>query len=103
LARSTVQLLERGQGRLSSFAQALSALRLELTGRNLPAGAHLGSQLAALRKRRGLSQRELAAELSVATNTVNALERRVRGRVETLDLVLAYLGAGAYLASMLFT
>src|SRR3954466_2207714 len=42
-----------------------------------------------LRKRRGFTQRSLAALLDVAPNTVNQLETSGRGRVETLDRMLA--------------
>ena len=51
-----------------------------------------------MRKRRRLSQRELAELLSVAPNTVLALETTGRGRLETLEKVQMFLGAGLYLA-----
>jgi phage N-6-adenine-methyltransferase len=98
LACSTVQLLENGKGRITSFARAVAALELEIAGRNLPAGETLGAQLAALRKRRGLTQRELAQHVGATANTVRAVETSDRGRVETLDRMLAVLGAGTYLA-----
>ena len=63
------------------------------SGRNLPAGDTLGMQLASLRKRRGFSQRSLAARLGVAPNTINQLETKNRGRIETLDQVLDILHA----------
>ena len=59
LTRSTVVSLEAGKGSLRSLARALSALELEVVGRNLPAGESLGAQLFALRKRQGLSGRDL--------------------------------------------
>ncbi len=70
---------------------------MELAGRNLPAGQTLGRRIAVLRKRRGLSQRTLAALAGVTPPTITSLETAERGRLETLDTVLSVLGAGAYL------
>ena len=61
LSVPTVRLLERGRGNISSWERVLSALNVELVGRNLPPGVSLGARVATLRKRRGLSQRALAA------------------------------------------
>jgi transcriptional regulator with XRE-family HTH domain len=89
LAERTIRLLERGRGNLISWRAVMEHLDLQLLGRNLPGGASLGKRLTTLRRRRGLSQRELAELVLVA------LERRGQGRVSTLDRVLAALGAGA--------
>jgi phage N-6-adenine-methyltransferase len=99
LSVQTVRNLERGRGTLASLDTLLTALALELRGRNLPAGSSLAAQLTALRRKRGLSQRDLAEITHVAPGTIVALERTGRGRVETLDRVLQTLGAGAYLAA----
>jgi transcriptional regulator with XRE-family HTH domain len=98
VAVPTIRLLERGRGNLRTWAAVLDVLGVELVGRNLPAGEHIGWQVAALRKRRGLGQREVAALVGVSQPTLIALEREGRGRVHTLDRVLRVLGAGAYLA-----
>jgi phage N-6-adenine-methyltransferase len=98
LSVPTVRLLESGRGNLVSWRAALTALGLELAGRNLPAEGSLGRSLATLRRRRGLGQRELAGLVGVAQRTVLDLERSERGRLSTLEAVLAALGAGAYLA-----
>jgi transcriptional regulator with XRE-family HTH domain len=94
----TVRLLERGRGNLRTWTAVLEALAIELVGRNLPAGEHVGRQITALRKRRGLGQRGLAALVGVSQPTVVTLEGEGRGRVQTLDRVLTVLGAGVYLA-----
>jgi phage N-6-adenine-methyltransferase len=94
----TIRLLERGRGALRTWAAVLEGLGLELVGRQLPAGAHIGRQLAALRKRRGLGQRGAAALVGVSQPTLVTVEREGRGRVQTLDRLLTALGAGAYLA-----
>src|SRR5918998_950649 len=60
LAERTVRALERGNGTLGSWDAALNALGLRLEGRNLPGGTRLGERLATLRRRRGLSQDDLA-------------------------------------------
>ena len=91
----TVRLLEHGQGNLTSWQTVLAALDLRLSGRNLPSAPNLGAQLALLRRRRGLSQRQLAVLVDVSQPTLIALERLSRGRLATLDRVLQRLGAGA--------
>lgn len=98
LSVPTVRLLESGRGNLDSWRAALAALGLELTGRNLPAAGTPGRGVATLRRRRGLSQRELAGLVEVAPRTIADLERGERGRLSTLEAVLVALGAGAYLA-----
>ncbi|SIO63205.1 Helix-turn-helix domain-containing protein [Singulisphaera sp. GP187] len=98
LSLPTIRPLEAGRGNLDSWRTALEPLGLELAGRNLPAGDSLGVRVATLRRRRGLSQRGLAALVEVSHPTVVALERRGEGRLSTLERVLTVLGAGTYLA-----
>jgi transcriptional regulator with XRE-family HTH domain len=98
LSLPTLRLLEQGQGNLTSFWQVLEVLSLEIVGRNLPAGETIGEQIATLRTRKGISQRELVKLVGVSQPTLIALERHSTGRVQTLDRVLTILGAGAYLA-----
>jgi phage N-6-adenine-methyltransferase len=97
LSVPTVRLLEAGRGNLDSWRAALDHLGLELVGRNLPPGESLGSKLASLRRRRRLSQRELADLVGVSQPTIVALEGQGSGRLDTLERVLETLGAGAYL------
>jgi transcriptional regulator with XRE-family HTH domain len=94
----TIRLLERGRGNLRTWAAVLAGLGVELVGRHLPAGAHVGRQIATLRQRRGLGQRGMAALVGVSQPTVVTLEHEGRGRVHTLDRVLTVLGGGASLA-----
>ena len=98
LSIPTVQVLERGQGNLSSWHNALVSLGLELAGRSLPLGATTGTRIASLRKRRGLSQRELSAIVGTTPTTLLSLERHSRGRLPVLNAVLIVLAGGAYLA-----
>ena len=93
----TLRLLERGQGNLTSLFRVLDVLDLEIRGRNLPPGESLGAQIAALRKRRGLGQRELAALIDTTQPTLVSLERQGRGRVAVLNAALVALGAGTTL------
>jgi phage N-6-adenine-methyltransferase len=89
--------LERGRGNLSSWNKVLVALRLVVAGRNLPAGNNLGQQIALLRKRRGLGQRGLAELAGVTQPTIVHLERKGKGRLDTLECILTVLGAGVTL------
>ncbi len=98
LSVSTLRLLERGRGNLSSWGKALSTLSLVVEGRNLPPGEAIGQRIAALRKRRHLSQRKLASLAHSTQPTIIAIEKRNQGRLTVLDSVLAILGSGHYLA-----
>src|SRR5262249_51887448 len=94
----TIRLLENGQGTLTSYWAVLSTLNLDIVGRNLPSGQHIGERIITLRKRKGMSQRALASIIETTQPTLIALERHCTGRLPTLDRVLTVLGAGAYLA-----
>src|SRR5215510_998934 len=98
LSIPTLRLLEHGQGNLTSFWTVLHILNLDVVGRNLPPGQHIGERLITLRKRKGMSQRELIKLIGVSQPTLIELERHGAGRLLTLDRVLVVLGAGAYLA-----
>ena len=98
VAIPTLRLLEQGQGNLTSFWAVLSTLNLDIAGRNLPPGQHIGERLITLRKRKGVSQRELIKLIGVSQPTLIELEHHCTGRLLTLDRVLVALGAGAYLA-----
>jgi phage N-6-adenine-methyltransferase len=99
LSLPTVRLLERGTGNQASLLKLTAALEVWIEGRNLPPGPTLGARLAALRKRRGFTQRSLAAALKLAPATVNRLENTDASSVAVICRVIAYLGAGAYLAA----
>jgi len=94
----TLRFLENGRGNLSSWQKALSALSLVVEGRNLPPGEFVGQRIAALRKRRNLSQRAMASLAGTTQPTIIALEKRNQGRLTILDSVLSILGSGHYLA-----
>jgi phage N-6-adenine-methyltransferase len=98
LSIPTLRLLEHGQGNLTSFWAVLSTLNLDVVGRNLPPGQHIGERIITLRKRKGMKQRELVKLVGVSPPTLVDLERHATGRLPTLDRVLVALGAGAYLA-----
>src|SRR5262249_23697436 len=84
LVRRTVWLLEQGQGTVGSFFEALKALDLSLFYRNAAAES-LPKVLLALRRRRHISQVELAEQVGVSHPTIRALEREGTGRLATLD------------------
>ena len=75
LAERTVRGLERGSGTLDSWHAALDALGLRLAGRNLPGGTTLGERLRTLRRRRRLSQEDLARYVGVTRPTLGVLAR----------------------------
>ena len=75
----------------------LHTLHLDIVGRNLPPGATIGERIITLRKRKGVSQRDLVKLVGVSQPTLIELERHATGRLQTLDRFLTILGAGAYL------
>ena len=98
LGISAVRTLEQGQGRVGTLMLMLmlSALGLELRGRTLMAGP-IGPALAAARRRRKQSRREIARALGVSRNTLASLEEG-GGLVATLEAYGGAVGAGLYLA-----
>ena len=94
---SALRAVERGQGRLSTLAELVGALGLELRGRFLGAGS-VGPALAVARQRRKQSRREIARALGVSRNTLAALEGGV-GLMATLEAYGGAIGAGLYLAT----
>jgi transcriptional regulator with XRE-family HTH domain len=88
LSVPTVRLLEHGGGVQASLIKMLSVLGLSIEGRNLPRGTALRRRVAALRKRRGFTQRGLAAALSIAPATVNRMENSAASSVATLSAAL---------------
>lgn len=97
IAERTLWHLEQGEGGLKSFTAALDALDLALFCRNA-AGGTLSELILTLRRRRGVSQEELARLAGVTRPTIRELGRNGRGRLATLERVLHVLGAGPYLA-----
>ena len=97
IGERTVWLMEQGRGGIESFLAAVKDLGLSLHYRNV-AGKTLPEILQTLRRRRGLSQAKLAEMCGVTKPTIGTLEREGKGRLSTLERVLAVLGAGAYLA-----
>lgn len=57
----TLRNAERGRGTLETLAALADRLEREIGGRGLPPGGSLGERLAALRHRRKIGQRGLAA------------------------------------------
>src|SRR5262245_24238093 len=77
----TLRLLEHGQGNLTSFWTVLHTLNLAIVGRNLPPGVTIGERISTLRKRKGISQRELIKLIGVSQPTLIELERHCTGRL----------------------
>lgn len=93
----TVRALENRKGNLSSFTKCLIALQMQVAGRQLPPGEHLGKQLAILRRRRRLSQRNVATLAKITQPTLVQVERRFIGRLAALERLLAVLAVEARL------
>jgi phage N-6-adenine-methyltransferase len=99
LSIPVIRRLEAGRGNLDSWRRALKALGLEMVPRSFAVNGSLGAAFAELRRRRGLSQRELARLAETTQPTLIALERFERGRLDVLERVGRVLGAGLYLAA----
>ena len=90
ISRATVKRLRNGRGQLTSLRKALEAACFDLKG--LPPGPTWGARVAALRRRRGLSQNELARRTGVGRDAIITLEKRSTGRVGALRRILRALG-----------
>ena len=90
IATRTVWGLEKGQGTVSSFYAVLDAIGHSLFARNVSGDKRL--DLRTLRRRRGMSQLELAQIVGVSHPTIRAIEKNGLGRLSTFERVLAVLG-----------
>lgn len=97
-ARTTIISAESGHGSTSAFVQIAATLGHEIGGRSLPPAEAFGKQLAALRTRRGLGRRELAALADVSPTTVAAVEGGDLGHLSAVERIGGALGAGLRLA-----
>jgi transcriptional regulator with XRE-family HTH domain len=85
---------EQGRGHATSYERLAAALGMEITGRSLPPGQHLGDRLRVLRLRQGASVREVAERAGLSVNTIGAVERGEPGHLSTVERVAQVLGAG---------
>ena len=97
LSYRVVWKLEHSTGSTKSLLLVLKHLNLEIAGRNLPPGEHLGLQLKALRLRQGLSLDAVSTMAGVSKTGIIALERTGSGHLTLLEKVADSLGAGLYL------
>ena len=67
---------------------------MEITGRSLPPGEHLGDRLRSLRLRLGASLRETAGKTGISPNTLSAVERGDLGHLCVVEQIGNTLGAG---------
>ena len=88
----TVRQAEGGRGLLGSYLRLASALGLEIGGRSLPPGGHLGGRLAAMRQRRGWSRRTVARLANISATTLAALEQGAPAHLATAVQVTEVLG-----------
>lgn len=89
----TVRQAERGQGALATFQRILLELGLDIAGGSLPPGENLGDRLRILRRRLGMSQRDVAARAACSATTVAAIERGRPGHLAVVEAVGEVLGA----------
>ena len=85
---------ERGQGHFAVFQRLLDTLGLEVAGRSLPPGNHLGHRFNSLRVRLGASVREIAAKAGLSPHTVAAVECGDLGHLAAVERIAEVLGAG---------
>lgn len=88
---------ERGRGLLSTFVTLAAELGFVIDSRSLPPGETLQIRLAALRRRRGLAQRPLAALAGISPTTLAGLERGIGTHLATAIDVATALGATLHL------
>ena len=91
----TVRQAEGGHGLLGSFLRLSAALSMQIGGRSLPQGTHLGERLAAMRTRRGWSRRTAAELADISPTTLAMLERDAQTQLATIVRVADALGIGS--------
>ena len=74
----TIRNAEGGRGTLETLAELADRLDREIGGRGLPPGGSLGERLAALRHRREIGQRGLAAMAGISPTSVGVRADRCR-------------------------
>jgi transcriptional regulator with XRE-family HTH domain len=90
----TVFQAERGSGRADSFLELARATGMEIAGRSLPPGGHLGGRLLALRQRTGFSRGCVSQGTGISRTTLAALEAGRAGHLSVVESVAEFLGAG---------
>ena len=93
----TVRQAEQGNGMLGGFLILAEALGLEIAGRSLPPGDTVGTRLALLRQRRGISRRSLSAIAKVSPPTIATIESTNSGYLVNVERIATALGAGLFL------
>lgn len=89
----TVYQAEIGGGRLASYIAMTAALNLDIAGRGLPPGQHIGARLATLRQRQGRSVRALADIADVTAATIAAAEGGAPGvRLAAVEAMARAMG-----------
>ncbi len=94
VGRDAAGTVEQGQGAVATLSALAAALDLEIGGRSLPPGNHLGERLQVLRKRRKLGRRTVAALAEVSVPAVEGFERSSAGHLVCLEAIGRVLGAG---------
>lgn len=92
LAWDTARDVLQGTGALASLDRLRDALGLHWSWTWATGGVAVGKALAVRRKAKGLSQRAMAARLSVSPQTIVTLETRFAGRIVTLRQYLRAIG-----------
>ncbi|MBY0332289.1 MAG: helix-turn-helix domain-containing protein [Acetobacteraceae bacterium] len=89
----TVWQAEQGQGHLASYQRLAEALEMEITGRSLPPGDHLGTRLRALRLRKRVTLTRAAEVSGISVGTLAAIERGEQGHLASVERLADALGA----------
>lgn len=93
----TVKSVEAGRGSITSMLNVVGALGGSFTWPDRNPDEPLGQSLASARRQSGMSQRTMAAMIGVTQPTVVAIERRIQGRMQTLDRFLQVLAIQPHL------
>ena len=96
----TVWAAELGQGNLELFLRLAASLGMEVAGRALPSGEHLGERLLALRTRSGLSRLKVSVLSGASQTTVAQVEAGRAGHLAAFERIAGALGAGLMLVSV---
>lgn len=92
--RNAVVAVEAGRGNVGTLHALANAMGMEVSGRALPGTGGLGQRLHALRKRRRLGRRAVAALADISVPAIEGCERGEAGHIFTLEAFGRAVGAG---------
>lgn len=88
----TIRKIEKGGGTIKTLECVLNALECEIFNIQLERIGTIGERVAALRKKKKISQQKAANIIAVTQATISNIENHNTGRIQTLDALARVIG-----------